>query len=184
MLPNSSAAVRPASTKTSPTQIVPDSVQAPADTLVDTVYVIVDDGIPWNRQFTPKRLLKKNTFDPALSAAYTYSVSFVHGPLGSISQTSYLAHLAYEFTPDLHLYADLGLWAPLYSTFRTPGGFAREDIRQGKVEFVLPDIELEYRPSANTSLRLMFINEDDYIKAYGPWREYYHPYGPRRNSKF
>lgn len=150
----------------------------------DTLYV-VDDGIPWNREeFNPERLLKKETFDPALSVAYTYSVSFISGPLGSISQTSYLAHLAYEFSPELKLYANLGLWAPLYTTLRTPQGFAREDIRQGNVQFVLPDVELEYKPSPNTSLRLMIVNENDYIKAYGPWRSHYHPYGPYRNSKF
>lgn len=158
---------------------------ASVDTVYDTVYVAADDGIPWNREnFDPNRLLRKETIDPALSVAYTYSVSFMSGPLGSISQTSYLAHLAYEFTPELHLYADLGLWMPLYASLHTPWGLEREDIRQGRVQFILPDVELEYKPTENTSLRVMFVNESDMWKAYGPWRDPYYPYETRRNSTF
>ena len=45
---------------------------APKDTIVDTVYVIPDDGIPWNREhFDPERLVRHETFDPALKVAYT-----------------------------------------------------------------------------------------------------------------
>ena len=158
---------------------------APIDTVYDTVYVAVDNGIPWNHEtFDRNRLLRNDPIDPALNVAYTYSVSFMSGPFGSISQTSYLAHLAYEITPDLHLYADLGLWMPLYSSLHTPWGLEREDIRQGRVQFILPDVELEYKPTENSSVRVMFVNESDMWKAYGPWRDPYYPYGARRNSTF
>lgn len=164
---------------------LPQQIEPAVDTVYDTVYVVQDAGIPFDREhFDPDRLLRKNTFDPALSVAYTYSVSFISGPLGSVSQTSYIAHLMYEFYPNLHLYADLGLWMPLYSSLHTYNGFAREDIRQGNVDFVLPDVELEYNPTNNTSVRLMLVNESDMVKAYGPWREPYRPYNGRRNSKF
>lgn len=151
-----------------------DSSVAKRDTVVDTVYIIPDDGIPWNREhFNPERLVRHETFDPALKVAYTYSVSFIGGPFGSFAQQSYLAHLAYEFTPDLHLYADLGLWMPLYANFRAGTPIAKEDVRQGNVDFVLPAIALEYKPTENTYLRLSIVNEGDARKAYGPFR-YYH----------
>ena len=83
---------------------------AKKDTIVDTVYIVPDDGIPWNREhFDPDRLVRHETFDPALKVAYTYSVSFMGGTFGSFAQQSYMAHLAYEFTPELHLYANVGL---------------------------------------------------------------------------
>ena len=144
------------------------------DTIIDTVYLIPDDGIPWNREhFNPDRLLRHETFDPALSVAYTYSVSFFSSPWLKLSQQSYLAHLAYEFTPDLHLYADLGLWMPLYANFSSGAPIAKEDVRQGKVEFVLPAIALEYKPTENSYIQLMLVNENDARKAYGPLRYYY-----------
>lgn len=158
---------------------------APKDTVVDTVYVIMDDGIPWNREhFDPERLLRRDPIDPALSVAYTYSISFFSSPWLKVSQQSYLAHLAYEFTPDLHLYASLGLWMPLYVHWDGPKSIAKEDVRQGNVQFILPDVELEYRPTENTSLHLMFINESDAFKAYGPWRDPLRPYDRRRYSTF
>ena len=153
--------------------LVKDSIpqSAKIDTVYDTVYVSMGSGIPWNNEyFDPSRLLRHETFDPALSVAYTYSVSFIGGSFGTFAQQSYLAHLAYEFSPELHLYADLGLWMPLYSNPRFGGKIAKEDVRQGNVQFVLPDVELEYKPTSNTTLHLMFINESDAIKAYGPWR--------------
>ena len=147
---------------------------APKDTIVDTVYVIPDDGIPWNREhFDPERLVRHETFDPALKVAYTYSVSFMGGTFGTFAQQSYLAHLAYEFSPELHLYADLGLWMPLYANFRTGTPIAKEDVQQGNVQFVMPGVELEYKPTNNTTFRLMLINENDAAKAYGPWRYRY-----------
>jgi hypothetical protein len=131
-------------------------------------------GIPWNNEyFDPSRLLRHETFDPALSVAYTYSVSFIGGSFGTFAQQSYLAHLAYEFSPELHLYADLGLWMPLYANFRTGTPIAKEDVQQGNVQFVLPGVELEYKPTNNTTLRLMCVNENDAAKAYGPWRYRY-----------
>ena len=155
------------------------------DTIYDTVYVAFDDGIPWNREhFNPDRLLRHETFDPALSVAYTYSVSFFSSPWLKLSQQSYLAHLAYEFTPDLHLYADLGLWMPLYVHWNGPDAIAKEDVRQGNVQFILPDVELEYRPTDNVSMHLMVVNESDAFKAYGPWREPLRPYDRRRYSTF
>lgn len=147
---------------------------APKDTIVDTIYVVPDDGIPWNREhFDPERLVRHKTFDPALKVAYTYSVSFMGGTFGSFAQQSYMAHLAYEFTPELHLYANVGLWMPLYSNFRFGTPIAKEDVRQGNVDVVLPDIALEYKPNDNMSFRLMFVNERDAFKAYGPHRYLY-----------
>jgi len=148
--------------------------KAPKDTIVDTIYVVPDDGIPWNREhFDPERLVRHETFDPALKVAYTYSVSFMGGTFGSFAQQSYMAHLAYEFTPELHLYANVGLWMPLYSNFRFGTPIAKEDVRQGNVDVVLPDIALEYKPNDNMSFRLMFVNERDAFKAYGPHRYLY-----------
>ena len=147
---------------------------APKDTIVDTVYVVPDDGIPWNREhFDPERLVRHETFDPALKVAYTYSVSFMGGTFGTFAQQSYMAHLAYEFSPELHLYANMGLWMPLYSNFRFGTPIAKEDVRQGNVDVIIPDVTLEYKPSSNTTLRLMFINENDAFKAYGPHRYLY-----------
>ena len=156
---------------------------APPDTIYDTVYVAIDDGIPWNREhFDPDRLLRHETFDPALSVAYTYSLNFMGGTFGSFAQQSYLAHLAYAFSPGLHLYANIGLWMPLYSNFRFGTPIAREDVRQGNVDVILPDVSLEYKPNDNMTFRLMFVNESDAFKAYGPARYLYgrcfssHPY--------
>ena len=147
---------------------------APKDTIVDTINVVPDDGLPWNREhFDPERLVRHETFDPALKVAYTYSVSFMGGTFGSFAQQSYMAHLAYEFTPELHLYANVGLWMPLYSNFRFGTPIAKEDVRQGNVDVVLPDIALEYKPNDNMSFRLMFVNERDAFKAYGPYRHFY-----------
>ena len=110
------------------------TVAVPKDTIVDTVYIVPDDGIPWNREhFDPERLVRHETFDPALKVAYTYSVSFMGGTFGTFAQQSYMAHLAYEFSPELHLYANVGLWMPLYSNFRFGTPIAKEDVRQGNV---------------------------------------------------
>ena len=148
---------------------------------IDTAGAFPDDGIPWNRDyFNPQKLVRHETFDPALKVAYTYSVSFLSTPVGSISQNSFLAHLAYEFTPDLHLYADLGLWMPFRSTFHD-GPFNKEDMRQGQPQFVLPAIALEYKPTENSYLRLVLLNEKDAFRAYGPSR-LYGPCAPWRES--
>ena len=147
---------------------------ATKDTIVDTVYVIPDDGIPRNREhFDPDRLVRHETFDPALKVAYTYSVSFMGGSFGTFAHQSYMAHLAYEFSPELHLYANVGLWMPLYSNFRFGTPIAKEDVRQGNVDVILPDISLEYRPNDNMTFRLMLVNENDAFKAYGPYRHFY-----------
>ena len=131
-----------------------------------------DDGIPWNNdRFDPSRLVRHDTFDPALKVAYSYSLSFLSTPFGSITQNSFLAHVAYEFTPDLHLYADLGVWMPLRSTF-AGSPFSKEDARQGRPQFVLPALALEYKPTENTYLRLLLVNEKDALRAYGPHRLY------------
>lgn len=157
----------------------------PADAPEDTVYMVYDSGIPWNREhFDPARLYKHETFDQALKAAYTYSINFVGGSFGSFASQSFMAHLAYEFSPDLHLYADLGIWMPMYANLKFGAPIAKEDMRQGRVQFILPDIELEYKPTENTSFRLMFINERDAIKAYGPRRYYYGHCDGWRNSIF
>lgn len=148
----------------------------------DTVYVQLDDGIPWDRShFNPERLLRHDSFDPSLSVAYTYSLSFISTPRGSLGQTSYLAHLAYEFSPNFHMYADVGLWMPLFSTFSHHHRFEREDIRQGKVDFVLPAIAFVYQPTEKFRISLSIVNEDDARKAYGP---FYYRHSYWRNSIF
>lgn len=164
--------------------------EVPKDTIVDTVFV--EDfiqpqrgSIPWNREkFDREQLVRHTTFDPALSVGYTYSVSFVGGTFGKFAQQSYMANIAYKFSPEWHLYADLGLWMPLYSSFRFGTPIAREDVRQGNVDFVLPDVELEYKPSDNTSVRLLFVNESDAAKVYGPRSYYGGRCSPVRNSIF
>lgn len=168
------------------------SAEVPKDTIVDTVYVeelpqgtSQRSGIPWNREhFDQNLLVRHSSFDPALSVGYTYSISFMGGSFGSFAQQSYMAHLAYEFTPDLHLYADLGLWMPLYSNLRFGTPIAKEDVRRGNVDIIVPDIALEYKPSENTRVRLMIVNESDAAKAYGPYRYYDGTCSPWRNSIF
>ena len=144
------------------------------ETEIDTIYVIHDSGIPWNREhFDPERLIRHDTFDPALKVAYTYSVSFIGGSLGSFAQQSFMAHFAYEFTPNLHLYANVGLWMPLYSNLRFGTPIAREDVKQGNVGILIPDIALEYKPNDNMTIRVMYVNERDAFRAYGPHRFFY-----------
>ncbi|MCF0223516.1 MAG: hypothetical protein HUK20_04540 [Fibrobacter sp.] len=160
--------------------------EAPWPLAEDTVYVEIQDGIPWNRENFPReRLIRRYpSFDEALKVGYTYTLSFVGGSFGTFAHQSYMAHLAYEFTPNLHLYADLGIWMPLYVNWHENAPMAREDIRTGQVGFLLPDIALEYRPSETSYLRLQFVNERDARKAYGPlnYRELY--CNPYRNSIF
>ena len=62
---------------------------------------------------------------------------------------------------------------PLYANFSSGAPIAKEDVRQGKVEFVLPAIALEYKPTENSYIQLMLVNENDARKAYGPLRYYY-----------
>ncbi|MBQ5463422.1 MAG: hypothetical protein IIT53_05250 [Fibrobacter sp.] len=151
-----------------------ETLVAAQDTVVDTIYVIHNDGIPWNREhFDPERLVRHDTFDPALKVAYTYSVNFISGSLGSFAHQSFMAHFAYEFTPNLHLYANVGLWMPLYSSLRFGNRIAREDVKQGNVGILIPDIALEYKPTENMKFRVMFVNEGDAFKAYGPHRFFY-----------
>ena len=165
------------SAKSEDTLKVSAAAEPVADTVYDTVYVRMADGIPWNNEyFDPNRLLRRHPIDPALSVAYTYSVSFMGSSFGTFAQQRYLAHLAYEFTPELHLYADMGLWMPLYSNLKFGTPIEREDVRQGNVQFVLPDVELEYKPTNNTTFRLMLVNESDAFKAYGPWGPYRYDY--------
>jgi len=162
-----------------------ETLVAAQDTIVDTIYVIQDDGIPWNREhFDPERLLRHDTFDPALKVAYTYSVSFIGGSLGSFAQQSFMAHFAYEFTPNLHLYANVGLWMPLYSNLRFGNRIAREDVKQGNVGVLIPDIALEYKPNDKVTFRVMYVNERDAFRAYGPHDYFYGSCSPWRNSIF
>ena len=133
-----------------------ETLVAAQDTIVDTIYVIQESGIPWNREnFDPERLVRHDTFDPALKVAYTYSVSFIGGSFGSFAQQSFMAHFAYEFTPNLHLYANVGLWMPLYSSIHFGNRIAREDVND------------------KVSLKVMYINERDAFRAYGPHRYFY-----------
>ena len=159
---------------TAPTSSTPSENVSAQDTIVDTIYVIQSSGIPWNREhFDPDRLIRHDTFDPALKVAYTYSVSFVGGSFGSFAQQSFMAHFAYEFTPNLHLYANVGLWMPLYSSLHFGNRIAREDVKQGNVGILIPDIALEYKPNDKVSFRVMYINERDAFRAYGPSRLFY-----------
>ncbi|MBR6449506.1 MAG: hypothetical protein IKS96_06130 [Fibrobacter sp.] len=164
---------------------LPVAIAPAQDTIIDTIYVIQDDGIPWNREhFDPERLIRHDTFDPALKVAYTYSVSFIGGSFGSFAQQSFMAHFAYEFTPSLHLYANVGLWMPLYSHFRFGTPIAREDVKQGNVGILLPDIALEYKPNDKVTFRIMYVNERDAFRAYGPHDYFYGSCSPWRNSIF
>lgn len=139
-------------------------------------------GIPWNRDyFDTGILLRQTSIDPALFSAYSYTVSFASGPFGSFAQSTYMAHLAYEFSPDVHLFANLGLWMPLYTSIKTGAPVAKEDARQGNMDFILPDITLEYKINQNATLHLSVINEEDYMKAYVP---HFRTIIPRRNSNF
>lgn len=150
------------------------------DTIYDTVYVPLESGIPWNHEVFPReRLLRHPSFDPALTVAYTYSASFVGGSFGTFAQQSYLAHWNYEFSPDLHLFGSIGLWMPLYSNLNYD--IPREDVQQGTVRPIIPNVGLEYRINNNAYLRIGVTKEDDVLKAYGPMYRYY---GPWRNSNF
>ena len=146
---------------------------APQNTEVGTNYEIQNDGIPWNHEFDSNRMVRHQTFDPALKVAYSYSLNFVAGSFGSFANQSFMAHFAYEFTPNLHLYANVGLWMPLYSNIRFGTPIAREDVRQGNVSVLIPDIALEYKPSDKVTFRVMYINERDAFRAYGPHRYFY-----------
>ena len=154
-------------------QIISEAT-APANTADDNVYVIQDDGIPWNRErFDSDRLVRHDTFDPALKVAYSYSLNLVAGNFGSFANQSFMAHFAYEFTPNLHLYANVGLGMPLFANINNGSRIAREDLRQGNVSVLIPDISLEYKPSENTYIRLSYVNERDSFKAYG-LRRFFH----------
>ena len=130
-------------------------------------------GIPWNREFDSDRMVRHQTFDPALKVAYTYSLNYVAGSFGSFANQSFMGHFAYEFTPNLHLYANVGLWMPLYANISNGSKIAREDLRQGNVSVLIPDVSLEYKPSENTLIRFSYVNENDAFKAYGP-RHFFH----------
>ena len=54
-----------------------------------------DDGIPWNNdRFDPSRLVRHDTFDPALKVAYSYSLSFLsYGPIITLSRTVVTLHV-------------------------------------------------------------------------------------------
>ena len=133
-------------------------------------YELRNDGIPWNREFDSDRMVRHQTFDPALKVAYTYSLNFVAGSFGSFANQSFMGHFAYEFTPNLHLYANIGLWMPIYANISNGSRIAREDLRQGNVNVLIPDVSLEYKPSENTLIRVSYVNERDALKAYGPHR--------------
>ena len=72
------------------------------------------------------------------------------------------------------------MWNGTASTFKD-GPFNKEDMRQGQPQFVLPALALEYKPSENTYLRLVLLNEKDAFRAYGPYR-LYGPCSPWRES--
>ena len=150
-------------------QVIAEST-APANSEAGANYEFQNDGIPWNREFDSDRMVRHQTFDPALKVAYTYSLNFVAGSFGSFANQSFMGHFAYEFTPNLHLYASVGLWMPLYANLSNGSRIAREDLRQGNVSVLIPDISVEYKPTENTSIRIAYVNERDAFKAYGPHR--------------
>lgn len=154
-----------------------DTVSIPTK---DSVSVKKADGTPWNRENFPReRLLRHQTFDPALTVAFEYSANFASGWFGTIAQQSYLALWNYEFSPDLHMFGAIGLWMPLYANLNSP--VAREDVKQGTVQPIIPNIGLEYKFNNNSYVRIGISKEDDALKAYGPIQRYY---GPWRNSNF
>lgn len=130
-------------------------------------------GIPWNREFDSNQMMRHQTFDPALKVAYTYSLNFAAGSFGSMANQSLMGHFAYEFAPNLHLYANVGLWMPIYANISNGSKIAREDLRQGNFNLLVPDVALEYKPSENVMLRVSYVNERDALKAYGP-RNFFH----------
>ena len=146
-----------------------------------TNFELQNDGIPWNREFDSDRMVRHQTFDPALKVAYSYSLNFVAGSFGSFANQSFMGHFAYEFTPNLHLYANVGLWMPIYANISNGSRIAREDLRQGNVNVLIPDVSLEYKPSENTLIRISYVNERDALKAYGP-RSFFHNECPSRSS--
>ena len=146
-----------------------------------TNFELQNDGIPWNREFDSDRMVRHQTFDPALKVAYSYSLNFVAGSFGSFANQSFMGHFAYEFTPNLHLYANVGLWMPIYANISNGSRIAREDLRQGNVNVLIPDVSLEYKPSENTLIRISYVNESDALKAYGP-RSFFHNECPSRSS--
>ena len=149
--------------------------------IAEANYEFRNDGIPWNREFDSDRMVRHQTFDPALKVAYSYSLNFVAGSFGSFANQSFMGHFAYEFTPDLHLYANIGLWMPIYANISNGSRIAREDLRQGNVNVLIPDVSLEYKPSENTLIRISYVNERDALKAYGP-RSFFHSECPSRSS--
>ena len=149
--------------------------------IADANYEFRNDGIPWNREFDSDRMVRHQTFDPALKVAYSYSLNFVAGSFGSFANQSFMGHFAYEFTPNLHLYANIGLWMPIYANISNGSRIAREDLRQGNVNVLIPDVSLEYKPSENTLIRISYVNERDALKAYGP-RSFFHSECPSRSS--
>ena len=103
---------------------------------VEANYEFRNDGIPWNREFDSDRMVRHQTFDPALKVAYSYSLNFVAGSFGSFANQSFMGHFAYEFTQNLHLYANVGLWMPIYANISNGSRIAREDLRQGNVNVI------------------------------------------------
>ena len=139
----------------------------------DTNFQVQDSGIPWNREFDSDQMVRHQTIDPALTVAYTYLLNFAAGSFGSMANQSLMGHFAYEFTPNLHLYANVGLWMPIYANLSNGSKIAREDMRQGNFNVLVPDVALEYKPSENVLLRVSYVNERDALKAYGP-RNFFH----------
>lgn len=144
---------------------------------------IESTGIPWNREFDSDKMVRHQTFDPALTVAYSYSLNFVAGSFGSMANQSFMGHFAYEFNPNLHLYANIGLWMPIYASINNGSKIAREDLRQGNISVLVPDVALEYKPSENVLLRVSYVNERDALKAYGP-RNFFHNECSGRASLF
>ena len=145
-----------------------ESSEMASQVIAEANYEFRNDGIPWNREFDSDRMVRHQTFDPALKVAYSYSLNFVAGSFGSFANQSFMGHFAYEFTPNLHLYANVGLWMPIYANISNGSRIAREDLRQGNVNVLIPDVSLEYKPSENTLIRISYVNERDALKAYGP----------------
>ena len=158
-----------------------ESSEMASQVITEANYEFRNDGIPWNREFDSDRMVRHQTFDPALKVAYSYSLNFVAGSFGSFANQSFMGHFAYEFTPNLHLYANVGLWMPIYANISNGSRIAREDLRQGNVNVLIPDVSLEYKPSENTLIRISYVNERDALKAYGP-RSFFRSECPSRSS--
>jgi hypothetical protein len=142
---------------------------------------VAGQSIPWNEPgFTLGTLQGKGSsglffFDPSrFGMQQSYSVSFSSSGAGSHSSGVYLNTLSYDFGIPLRLEVDVGMYNMFYSNFGNQ--MLQERMNQGghAPQFLLPRVGLEYQPTENVMLMLEVIQVNDALKAYGPYRSFYH----------